>query len=83
VIGCFANTLVLRADLSGNPTFLELLARVRAITLAAYDHQNLPFAKLSEQLDPGPPQRHAPLFQVMLTVEDAAADLSLRAWNIR
>jgi amino acid adenylation domain-containing protein len=77
VIGCFANTLVLRTDLSGNPTFLELLARVRAITLAAYDHQNLPFAKLSEQLDPGHPPRHAPLFQVMLTVDDAAADLSL------
>ncbi len=72
LIGCFANTVVLRANYSGAPTFLEWLDRVRPVVAEAQVHQNLPFEKLVEELNPPRQPYRNPLFDVMFEFHDRA-----------
>lgn len=70
LIGCFVNTIVLRSNLGADPGFRELLQQVRRVTLDAYAHQDLPFEKLVDELQPVRDRSYAPLFQMMFILQN-------------
>lgn len=71
LIGFFVNMVVMRTDMSGNPTFRELLERVKHRTLAAYEHQDVPFEQIIEMLQPHRSLNHSPIYQVEFTLQNA------------
>ncbi|NEQ96452.1 MAG: amino acid adenylation domain-containing protein, partial [Cyanothece sp. SIO2G6] len=85
MVGCFANTLALRTDLSGHPSFTKLVERVKHNTLNGYDHQDLPFEQIVDALQPERSLSHSPLFQVMFLLQNApmgAMEIDGLSWQL-
>ncbi len=78
LIGCFVNSLSLRAELDGNHRFIDLLKQVQHITLEAYNHQDIPFERLVDALGVTRDKSHSPLFQVMFTLQNASNHSSVQ-----
>jgi amino acid adenylation domain-containing protein len=83
LIGLFLNISVLRTDLSGDPTFRELLERIRTTALDAYAHQNVPFEKVVEELHPARDASRTPLFQVMFSYQEASMPVKTLAGGLQ
>ncbi len=88
LIGFFVNTLALRSDLSGNPSFDELLAQVKSTTLSAYEHQQVPFEKIVSEVVEKRDASRSPLFQVMFAMQNNETssyenDMSLELGDVR
>lgn len=78
LIGCFVNSLALRADLENDPRFVDLLLQVQDVTLSGYNHQDLPFERLVDALGVARDKSHTPLFQVMFTLQNASNTLDMQ-----
>ncbi|WP_310428749.1 non-ribosomal peptide synthetase [Chamaesiphon sp. VAR_48_metabat_135_sub] len=81
-IGCFVNTLVLRGDLSGNPSFHELLERIERMAVGAYSHQDLPFDVLVDRLQPQRDLSYSPIFQVLFGFEEDVEPRQIQLANL-